>query len=87
MQSYLEMGTYSHPGIEYIYIKSVKHKTAHHQSKLTVKFYFLPILYDPAIRPRVDLLILLKPKIFFRGKMTLVDWHNHDNTLDNNNQI
>ena len=40
-----------------------------HQSKLTLKFYLLPILYDQAIRPRVDLFILLKPKIFFRGKM------------------
>ena len=35
----------------------------------------------------MDLFILLKPKILFRGKMTLVDWHNHDNRLDNNNQI
>ena len=23
----------------------------------------------------------------FREKMTLVDWHNHDNRLDDNNQI
>ena len=59
---------YSHTGIEYI--KSVKHKTAHHKSKLTLRIYLLPILYDQAIRPRVDLFILLKPKTFFRGKMT-----------------
>ena len=71
----------------HINIKSFKHKTAHHQSKLTLKFYLLPILYDQAIRSRVDLFMLLKPKIFFRGKMTLVDWHYHDNRLDNNNQI
>ena len=63
-----------------------KHITAHHQSKLALKA-FLYCQYDQAIRPRVDLLILLKPKIFFRGKMTLVDWNNHDNRLDNNNQI
>ena len=123
------MGTYSHSGEEFtyihIYIKSVKHKTAHHQSKFSLKFYLLPILYDQAIRPRVDEcrtfrpqtfrpkrpwpkcpgrnvlgrnvrgrnvrapsgFFLLKTKIFFRGKMTLVDWHNHDNRLDNNNQI
>ena len=69
------MGTYSYSGIElyiHIYIKSVKHKTAHHQSKLTLKFYLLPILYDKALRTRKDLLILLKPNIFFNGKMTLV---------------
>ena len=91
MQSW-EMRTYSHSGIElyihiYMYIMSVKHKTAQHQSKLTLKFYLLPILYDQAIRPRVDVFILLKPRVFFRGKMTLVDWHNHDNRLENNNQI
>ena len=84
------MGTYSHSGKElyiHIYIKSVKHKSAYHQSKLTIKLCLLPILYDQTIRPRVDLFILLKPKIFLMGKMTLVDWHNHDNRLDNNNQI
>ena len=40
--------------------------------------------YDQAIRPRVDLFILLKPKIFSGER--LEDWHNHDNRLDNNNQ-
>ena len=65
------MGTYSHSGIKlyiHIYIKSVKHKTAHHQLKLTLKFYLLPILYDQTIRPRVDLFILLKPQDIFQGK-------------------
>ena len=28
------------------------------------------------------MLILLKPKILLREKMTLVDWHNHDNRLN-----
>ena len=35
----------------------------------------------------MDSFISLKPKIFFREKMTLVDWHNHDDRLDDNNQI
>ena len=45
---------------------------------------FIYCQHDQAIRPRVDLFLLLKPKIFFRG--TLVNWNNHDNRLDNNNQ-
>ena len=31
--------------------------------------------------------LYMHTKIFFREKMTLVDWHNHDNRLDDNNQI
>ena len=31
--------------------------------------------------------LFMHTKIFFREKMTLVDWHNHDNRLDDNNQI
>ena len=46
---------------------------------------FIYCQYGQAIRLRVDLLILLKPKLFFREKMTLVDWHNYDNRLDGNN--
>ena len=55
------------------------------QSRLKI---FMYCQYDQAIRPRVDLFILLKPKIFFfRGKMTLEGQNNHDNRQDNNNQI
>ena len=50
----------------HIYIKSVKHKTAHHQSMFSLKFYLLPILYDQAIRPRVDLFI--EAQDIFQGK-------------------
>ena len=77
------MGTYSNSGIElHIHAYSLfrlKHKTAHHQSKLALKFSF-----TANIRPRVDLFLLLKPKIFSVER--LVCWHNHDNRLDNNNQ-
>ena len=57
MQLYWEMGTYSHSGIE-LYI----HTQLTNQS-------FIYCQYDQAIRPNVDLFILLKPKIFFRGKV------------------
>ena len=68
MQSYREMGTYSHSGIElythyhkvYLGLSIIQLITIH-QSKLAFKFSFQSCQYDQAIRPRVDLFILLKP--------------------------
>ena len=90
MQSYWEVGTYSNSGIElytHIYIKSVKHKAAHHQSKLTLKFYLMPILYDQAIRPRVEFVYIIEAHDIFRGKDDIDRLAYHDNRLDNVNQI
>ena len=30
---------------------------------------------------------IIEAQDIFQGKMTLVDWHNHENRQDNNNQI
>ena len=76
------MGTYSH--------STYMHKGLSVKQLITTKVsfqFFIYCQYGLAIRLRVDSFISLKPKIFFREKMTLVDWHNHDDRLDDNNQI
>ena len=64
MQLYWEKGTYSHSGIEiHIYIDMyslfrLKHKTAHHQSKLALNFYLLPTLSSNKTQSRFVFIIL-----------------------------
>ena len=79
------MGTYSHSGIE-LYIHTVSLLNNSSPIKDSFKM-FIYCQYVQAIRFRVDSFILLKPKIFFSKKITLVDWHNHDDRVDDNNQI
>ena len=63
----------------YTDIKFILAEALNSSSPIKVSFkYFIYCQYDQAIRLRVVLFI-------FSGER-LVDWHNHDNRLDNNNQ-
>ena len=71
MQLYWEMGTYSHSGIE---------------SPIKVSFKsFIYCQYDlTSNKTQSGCVYIIEAKDIFQGKR-LVDWHNHDNRLDNNN--